>query len=176
MELMEGFCLLGMPVGSPRFADEFFEERLAKVRQNVKVLKKGVPNLQCAIQKLPYLPGADIMHNLEDEYFEDGSNWWDWNGPLTNSINKIIQSFLETLVEQERLPKYAFLISQTSAGMGGLGLLNPSYQSAPDFVINVTSSMKCATNGIRPNKDLAPLQFCPSIGALYSQELNPDST
>mmetsp|Transcript_21907 Transcript_21907/g.40223 ORF Transcript_21907/g.40223 Transcript_21907/m.40223 type:complete len:108 (+) Transcript_21907:1273-1596(+) len=90
MELTEGFCLLGTHVGSPRFAKEFFKERLAKVRQNVKALEKGVPDLQtrlhiflqCTIQKLLNLLGADIMHNLEDDYFEDGGNWWDWNGPL----------------------------------------------------------------------------------------------
>ena len=60
--------------------------------------------------------------------------------------------------------------------MGGLGLLYPSHQAAPDFVINMKSSMKCATDGIWLNKDLDPLQFCPYIGALYSQEHNPNST
>ena len=106
------------------------------------------------------------MHNLEDDYFEDGSNWWDWNGPLTSSIASIIRSFLETLVGQENLPTYALLIAQTSVSMGGLGLLYPSHQAALDFVINMTSSMKCATSGIQLNKDLTLLQFCPSIGAL----------
>ena len=50
VELMEGFCLLGTPVGSPRFAQEFFEERLAEVRQKVKALEKGVPNLQTCLR------------------------------------------------------------------------------------------------------------------------------
>ena len=83
--------------------------------------------LQRIIQKLPHLLGADIMHNLEDDYLEDGSNWWDWNGPLTDSINTIIRSFLETLVGQEMLPKYALLVSQTSVSMVDLGLLYPSH-------------------------------------------------
>ena len=62
VELIEGFCRLGTPVGSPRFAQEFFEERLAEVQQNVKALEKGVPDLQTrlrflqyTIQKLPHL-------------------------------------------------------------------------------------------------------------------------
>ena len=36
--------------------------------------------------------------------------------------------------------------------------------------------MKCTTNGLRLNKDLVPFKFCPSIGAIYSRELNPNST
>ena len=51
-----------------------------------------------------------------------------------------------------------------TARLPSLGLLHPSHRAAPDFVINMTSSMKCATNGIRLNKDLAPLQSAhPSV-------------
>ena len=77
---------------------------------------------------------------------------------------------------QDSLPKYALLISKTSVGMGGLGLLYSSHQTAPNFIINMTASMKCATNGMRLNKDLAPFKFCSSIAMLYSQELIPTST
>ena len=84
VELTEGFCLLGTTVGSPRFSQEFFEERLTEVRQNIKALEKGVPDpdlqtrlhifLQYTIQKLRHLLGADIMHYLEDDYLDDESN------------------------------------------------------------------------------------------------------
>ena len=87
------------------------------------------------------------MHNLNDDYFEDGSNWCDWSGPLASSIDSIIQSFLETLVGQENLPTYALFITQTSVSMGGLGLLYPSHRAAPDFVLNMTSSIKFTTTG-----------------------------
>ena len=115
----------------------------------MNALEKGVPDLQirlriflqCTIQKLLHLLGADIMHHLKDDYFEDGSGWWDWNGPLNKSIDEVIQFFLENLVGQEPHPKYALLISQTSVGMGGLCLLYPSHRAAPDFVINMTTSI-----------------------------------
>ena len=79
------------------------------------------------------------MHNLEEDYFEDGSGWWDWNGPLTKSIVHLIQLFLTNLTGQESLPKYALLISHISVGMGGLGLLYLSHRAAPDFTINMTA-------------------------------------
>ena len=58
------------------------------------------------------------MHNLKDDYFDDGSSWWNWNGPITNSIDSIIRSFLETLVGHENLPKYALLIAQKKSQHG----------------------------------------------------------
>ena len=73
-------------------------------------------------------------------------------------------------------PLQSNIFAQISVGMGRMGLLYPSHQAAPDFVINITASMKCATSGIRLNKDLQAFRFCPSIAALYSRELNPDST
>ena len=81
IELTSGFRLLGTPVGSPKFAQEFFNERLADVEKSVSLLHTHVPDLQtrlriftqCTIQKLPHLLGADIMHNLPLSY--DGTNW-----------------------------------------------------------------------------------------------------
>ena len=51
------------------------------------------------------------------------------------------------------------------------------FQMVRDSVLwNMTASIKCATRGVRPNKDLELFQFSPLITVLYSHELNPNST
>ena len=183
VELTAGFRLLGTPVGSPAFALEFFNEQLAEVRTNVTALNDGFTDLQtrlriftqCTIQKLPHLLGADIMHNLPDDFLDGDTNWWNWNGPLTAQLDAIISSFLATLLGREDIPTYALLISQISVGMGGLGLLNASHRAAPDFVITMASAMKMANDGIGLNKDLEPFEFCQSITDLYLPYQNPRS-
>ena len=98
MELTTGFRLLDTPVGSPYFAFEFFNEQLEEVQANVTALNDGITDLQtrlriftqCTIQKLPHLLGADIMHNLPDTFLDGDTNWWNWNGPLTEQLDAII--------------------------------------------------------------------------------------
>ena len=33
---------------------------------------------QCTTQKLLHLLGADIMHNLPEDFLEGDNNWWNW--------------------------------------------------------------------------------------------------
>ena len=135
VELTDGFRLLSTPVGSQAFVGQFFNKQIAEVKKNVKALEEGVPDLQtrlriflqCTIQKLPHLLGDDIMHNLVEDYFEDGTDWWDWNGPLTKNIVDIIRSFVFNLTGREAIPIYALIIAQISVGIAGLDLLYPSH-------------------------------------------------
>ena len=82
VEVTTGFRLLGTPVGSPEFADDFFAQKLEGVRNHAKLLHAGVEDLQtrlrlfsqCSIQKLPHLLGADIMHIMPLRSFR-GEDW-----------------------------------------------------------------------------------------------------
>ena len=59
--------------------------------------------------------------------FQDGTDWWDWNGPLTKNIVDIIRSFVFNLTGREAIPIYALIIAQISVGIAGLDLLYPSH-------------------------------------------------
>ena len=67
------------------------------------------------------------MHNLDENFSDDGTNWREWNGGLTRSIDETIASFGATLTNRESIPQYAQLISQISVGNGGLGMIYPSH-------------------------------------------------
>lgn len=63
-----------------------------------------------------------------------GEDWSSWNGHLTKGIDGIIHNFLTTLLQHESILD-TLLINQRGVNSGGLGILYPSQQAAPDFVL-----------------------------------------
>ena len=102
------------------------------------------------------------MHNLPDDFLDENTQWWNWNGPLTEQLYTIIFSFLTNLLGRNATPTYDVLISQISMGLGGLSLPNSSHRAAPDFIITMASDMKMANDGITFNKDLQLYDDCPN--------------
>jgi len=133
VELTTGFRLLGTPVGSPAFALEFFNEQLAEVKANVAALNDGITDLQtrlriftqCTIQKLPHLLDANIMHNLQDDFFDENTHWWNWNGPLTEQLDAIICSFFTNLLGRKAIPTHALLIDSHLPNQRGIRRTGP---------------------------------------------------
>ena len=182
VELTSGFRLLGTPVGSAEFAIEFFDGKLSEVRSQAAALTMGIDDahtrlrifIQCTIQKLPHLLGADIMHCLPLATFK-GENWLSWGGPLVEGIDSIIHDFLATLLGRESLPDYSLLIAQLRVGSGGLGILYPSQRAAPDFVLTMKAAMKYAAHGFQFNSDLNATRLHPSISRLFDDSINTES-
>ena len=123
------------------------------------------------------------MHSLPTNYEAD--QWHGWNGPLTEGIDKITESFLLKLTSTntspthtptDNLPEHARFIAHTHLNNGGLGLLYPSHRAAPDFIITMTSAIRYATSGFRPSIDLEPTRLHQSITNLFDQQINTDST
>lgn len=147
VEVTSGWRLLGTPVGSAKFAESFFQEKLDEVSRQTTLLHHKVPDLQtrlrlfsqCVLQKLPHLLGADIMHRLPLLY--DADFWFDWNGPLTQGIESVASTFLATVAGRGSIPTRSLLVSQIAVMEGGLGLTAPSYRAAPDFVLGMTAAM-----------------------------------
>ena len=73
VELTKGFRLLGSPIGSPDFANEFFDEQLINVQEAISLMTTTIidPHTklrlfsQCLIQKLPHLLGSDVLHHYD---------------------------------------------------------------------------------------------------------------
>ncbi len=101
--------------------------------------------------------------------------WEEWNGPLTNATDEILQSFLQMLLNVQHLPDNATLISQLGISAGGLGLLCPRLCAAPDFVLTMTLVCRRATLGFHLHKDLHPHILHPSLSALFTTTSNPSS-
>jgi hypothetical protein len=131
VELTHGFRLLGHPVGSATFANEFFIKCISVVNKCIISLNNSISDqqtklrlfTQCIIQKIPHLLSSDVLYHLPTN--NPNPPWEEWNGPLTRATDKILQSFLQTLLNVQHLPNYATLISQLGISAGGLGMLCP---------------------------------------------------
>ena len=181
IELTDGFRLLGTPVGSPSFADAFYQEQLLTAFQ-LTTVNTQITDLQtrlklfstCILQKLPHLLSSDAMHHLPLDF--DPSQWPTYAGPLSNGIHNLIDTFLQQLLQlPELLPDHSKCISHLPINHGGLGLLFPRHRTTSDFVITMTIAIRNATTGFRQNKDITPTRLHPSITNLFSTTHNPHS-
>ena len=181
IELTDGFRLLGTPVGSATFANQFFLEQLEATRQQYTQLSTDITDLHtrlklfntCTLQKLPHLLGADIMHNLPTDF--DPINWSAWSSPLVEGINHLITTFFQDLLNISHFPTISKHIAHVHTNKGGLGILFPHHRAIPDFIVTTTMSWRRATYGFRPSIDVEPTTLHPSITNLFNINNNPSS-
>ena len=147
VEIVEGYRLLGAPVGSAKFAREFCFERVAAATADAHTLTSSVSNLQtrlrlfiqCTIHKLPHLLGYDVLHHLPLDYNMSGFNWEGWEGPLIDATNHLMSNFLKQLLNLDAslpFPSHSLYIAQGGIPAGGLGLYRPGARAIPDFVLS----------------------------------------
>ncbi len=76
------------------------------------------------------------MHNLPQTF--NNENQHNWNGPLTQGIDLIINKFLTDIHQPDgEQPMHSMLIAPLNTNQGGLGLLNTSHKATPNFVISI---------------------------------------
>jgi len=122
VELTDGFRLLGTPLDQPPSQIPSLQNNsppsATKWRLSPTTSPISTPDSNssifntCTLQKLPHLLGADIMHHLPLDF--DPNAWLAWNGPLTQGLNKIINSFFTTLLSMLHANNTKTLTSATS--------------------------------------------------------------
>jgi hypothetical protein len=184
VELLDGFRLLGAPVGSPSFARQFCLEQAAAAFEAANKLTTSVPDLQtrlrlfaqCTIQKLPHLLGYDVMHHLPLTHPMAGLGWESFEGPLIDCTNNLIATFFKQLLQlPTSLPQHSLFIAQLGLSQGGLGLIRPTARAIPDFVLTMAKATNYATQGISFHREAPNILLPTHICALYSQDSNPHS-
>jgi hypothetical protein len=76
VKLVDGFRLLGTPIGTHSFAHEYYNKQISEVTTALNNLTKNITDIHthlklfttCTIQKLPQLLDSDIMHNLPQTF------------------------------------------------------------------------------------------------------------
>jgi hypothetical protein len=181
IELTDGFRLLGTPVGSPTFADSFFQEQLNTIFKLTN-LNSQITDHQtrtklfttCILQKLPHLLSSDVMHHLPLDFKPE--NWPTYAGALGLGIHKLIDKFLQDLLQNPDIPDHSKCISHLHTNKGGLGLLFPRHRAGPDYVITMTSAIKRAKLGFITNPDITATILHPSITNLFDISINTESS
>ncbi len=88
----------------------------------------------------------------------------------SNTTDKILQSFLQTLLNVHHLPNYATLISQLGISTGGLGMLCPQLRAAPNFVLTMTFGLPLRHLWLLPPQRPSPT--CPPPIPQHSIHVN----
>ncbi len=184
VELLEGCRLLGAPVGSPKFAQQFFNERILAAIIDANKLTETVPDLQtrlrlfaqCTIHKIPHLLGYDVLHHLPLDYNLGDVGWQAWQGHLIDATNSLISTFFKNLLNLDSsLPSHSTFIAQGSLSLGGLGIPRPSARAIPDFVLTMAMATRSATYGFRLHKEAPNFHLPQAITSLYHLASNPTS-
>ncbi|EJK77205.1 hypothetical protein THAOC_00980, partial [Thalassiosira oceanica] len=94
-------------VGVTSFAHNYFQQRVTAVQSEADALTANIPDIQtrlrifhqCTINKLPFLLGTEVLHNLPltDDKFNP-ADWMDWYGPLSQGVDQQVQRFLGALL------------------------------------------------------------------------------
>ncbi|EJK47770.1 hypothetical protein THAOC_33492 [Thalassiosira oceanica] len=83
---------------------------------------------QCTINKLPFLLGMEVLHNLPltDDKFNP-ADWMDRYGPLSQGVDRQAQRFLGALLGMpaDSISAHALQICRISLQDGGLGMVDP---------------------------------------------------
>ncbi len=96
VELTTGFRLLGSPIGSAEFAQDYFDTQLTTIQDSIALTSTTITDphtklrlfSQCLIQKIPHLLGCDILYHYDTN--KPPPTWTDWNGPLTSATNQLV--------------------------------------------------------------------------------------
>ena len=75
VKLTTGYRLLGSPIGSLDFACEYFNAQLTNIQDCIELMSTAISDphtklrlfSQCIIQKLPHLPGCDVLYHYDTD-------------------------------------------------------------------------------------------------------------
>ena len=98
---------------------------------------------------------------------------------MTSNIDSLIKTFFCSLLTTSDITpdisEYTILVSQLGLRAGGLGILCPHTQAAPDVVITMAFARRNALQGFCIHEDHPNFPIHPTIGALFDISTNTTS-
>ena len=178
VEVTTGLRVLGQPVGSKQFAEDFFHAAMNKVEEQLHNRHQNITDKAtlmrlfntCAMHKTPHLLGSEVLY-FADDHVPDG--WDAWNGPLAQRINSMAERFLSRITNMLELPPTSMLLAYITLAQGGLGMMDPHTRAIPDFVITMSSAIRAATHGFYMGADRPPIPLPASLASHFDPSHNP---
>jgi hypothetical protein len=131
VEIVDGLRVLGAPIGSVKFCQQFLLKALSRAQSDATKLINNLEDLQttlsrlfstCTAHKITHLFAHDVYNTKFDEL---PNNFWLWNSDLTDKFSEMTADLLANITNQQDLPVYSQLISNISISQGGLGIQSP---------------------------------------------------
>jgi hypothetical protein len=153
-EQRHGIRLLGQPIGSQSFADNFINDKISKLQDTINTkLFHRIHDLQtqlamlknCIIPSVQHLLATHVCHTFTQQMIQDLHQW---HSPTTLQLHIIIQNAIASLTKCDVLPLHTIPIIHLPALLGGLGLRDPIATAIPAALTTFTRSIRYALHGI----------------------------
>ena len=175
-EVTTGLRLLGQPLGSTDFANQFLQEALARYRHNLQRLKEGLQDRHtqsllfrcCSQPSLTHLLNADVYYNAPTQPAPN-QGLFNWTSPFIAGVQDANSDFLAFLASYPTtdMPTLTKLIANMSSSKGGFGLRDPSTTALPLMLISFTRSLQMALKGSLIGNRQDRLPMTPSFSATF---------
>ena len=112
VEVTDGLRVLGVPIGSNKFCQDFIANIMSKAAGDATALLSGLESeqtmlqlfRQCTVHKLTHLFAADVASangDINDSNVYPDSNMWDqWTSRMTTAFEKITHDLFCSLTRQ----------------------------------------------------------------------------
>ena len=165
--LQQGIRLLGVPLGSTHFVDQYLDSQADLLAASASRLQSKLRSLQtrftlftqCIQAKVPHLMFADVLAHYHPSSSLPMSPYH-WSSPFMQRINSITAAFLSALIAPSPpivVDSFAWSLAHLPLAMGGLGLQDYSARAVASFCIPFTRSLRITHHGLSLDGTLVPL-------------------
>jgi hypothetical protein len=153
-EQRHGLRLLGQPIGSSTFANNFINDKISNLQNTINTkLFHRIHDLQtqlailknCIIPSVQHLLATHVYHSFTKHMTQDLHQW---HSATTLQLRIIIHNAIATIAQCDTLPLHTIPIIHLPALLGGLGLRDPIATATPAALTTFTRSIRYALYGI----------------------------
>ena len=173
VEVTDGLRVLGAPVGSTSFCQNFLSKALNRAKTDAKLLLKNLEDLQtilriystCTAHKITHLFSSDVYNTAVEEL---PNNYYLWDSPLTQDFSQMTENVLTNITNSHTLPLYSQVIANMSIAQGGLGLQSPRANAITAHMTTAKRCLQYIHEGVWLGHNMTRPLLPDSINLLYS--------
>ena len=174
-EEVNGLRILGSPIGSTTFQQEFIQDYLQKAKTDAANLLKGLEDeqtilqlyRQCTTQRLNHLFPADVYAHAHTTQC-NANSWHCWDSPTARAFDDLNQTVILAITQKEAMPIHSQLLININTKHGGIGITSPRLKAIPAYILATKTTLDTIQNGIYLGKHRTRFQLPTSITSLYN--------
>lgn len=173
-EECNGLRILGIPVGSPSFCQQFISDALATTTSRSSIIVDKLESRQtimqvfkqCTSHKLTHLFPYDVISSFTTTSTLP-QHWNTWESPFTRQYDSLIQSIISPITSNPAIPQHSINIACTPSKHGGLGLPHPRPSAISSLILRTKRNLQQTLQGIYTSPSSPLLHLPPSIVSLW---------
>jgi hypothetical protein len=175
VEVTDGLRILGVPIGSKSFCQQFITNKLAGAQSDASKILNGLEDSQtmvqiyrqCTAHKLTHLFTSDVIANADLDALP--RHWHLWDSQLATDFRTMTEAFLTNITRADDYSHFAHFMSAVPTRQGGLGIAHPKQTAIPTCILSIKRCLSFCLNGVwvGMNRERQALPHC--ITSLYKR-------